>query len=100
MLAVAWKVVSRTVECFRPHVDGSCPVWSRNHRAKRHDYYNQHIQRPALFLPSDGYQLIRDPFIEIACIICATRKLKQAVLPLPLISTGLSYLQDYLPPVA
>lgn len=63
-------------------------------------YYNPHIQRPALYPPSDGYQLIRDPLIEVARIIRATRTLKQAVPALPMVSTGLSYLQDYLPQVA
>ncbi|MDR1012237.1 MAG: hypothetical protein LBM04_14125, partial [Opitutaceae bacterium] len=36
-------------------------------------YYNPHIQRPALVPPSDGYQLIRDPLIEVARIIRATK---------------------------
>ncbi|WP_202863886.1 hypothetical protein [Ereboglobus luteus] len=63
-------------------------------------YYNPHIQRPAFIPPSDGYQLIRDPLNEVARIIHATQTLKQAVPEMPIVSTGLSYLQDYLPQVA
>ena len=63
-------------------------------------YYNPHIQRPALFPPSDGYQPAEDPMINVNRHVQVVRQLKQAVPDMPLVSTGLTYLQDYLPAVA
>lgn len=63
-------------------------------------YYNPHIQRPAAFPPSDGYQPPEDPLIGAVRQIHAARACKAAVSDLPLIGTGYSYLQDYLPHVA
>jgi 2,4-dienoyl-CoA reductase-like NADH-dependent reductase (Old Yellow Enzyme family) len=63
-------------------------------------YYNPHIQRPAIFPPSDGYLPPEDPLIGVARQIQATRCCKQAVPDLPMVGTGYSYLQDYLPQVA
>ena len=63
-------------------------------------YYNPHIQRPAAFPPSDGYLPPEDPLIGVARQIQATRRCKEAVPDLPLVGTGYSYLQDYLPHVA
>ena len=42
-------------------------------------YYNPHIQRPAIFPPSDGYQPPEDPLVGVARQIDAARKCKQAV---------------------
>ena len=36
-------------------------------------YYNPHIQRPALFPPSDGYQPPEDPLVGVARQIAVTR---------------------------
>jgi 2,4-dienoyl-CoA reductase-like NADH-dependent reductase (Old Yellow Enzyme family) len=63
-------------------------------------YYNPHIQRPAIFPPSDGYQPPEDPLVGVARQIQAARACKQAVPELPMVGTGYSYLQDYLPHVA
>lgn len=63
-------------------------------------YYNPHIQRPAIFPPSDGYQPPEDPLVGVCRQIHATRQLKQALPELPIVGTGYSYLQDYLPHVA
>lgn len=63
-------------------------------------YYNPHIQRPAIFPPSDGYQPPEDPLLSVARQIIATRKCKQALPDLPLVGSGYSYLQDYLVHVA
>jgi len=63
-------------------------------------YYNPHIQRPAIFPPSDGYQPPEDPLVGVARQIHAARLCKEAVPGLPLVGTGYSYLQDYLPHVA
>jgi 2,4-dienoyl-CoA reductase-like NADH-dependent reductase (Old Yellow Enzyme family) len=63
-------------------------------------YYNPHIQRPAIFPPSDGYLPPEDPLVGVARQIQAARACKQAVPDLPMVGTGYSYLQDYLPHVA
>jgi NADPH2 dehydrogenase len=63
-------------------------------------YYNPHIQRPAIFPPSDGYQPPEDPLVGVARQIHAARACKEAVPEMPMVGTGYSYLQDYLPHVA
>lgn len=63
-------------------------------------YYNPHIQRPALFPPSDGYQPPEDPLAGCDRQIQATAQLKARFPELFLIGTGYSYLQEYLPHVA
>lgn len=63
-------------------------------------YYSPHIQRPAIFPPSDGYLPPEDPLVGVVRQIDVARQCKQAVPEMPLIGTGYSYLQDYLPHVA
>lgn len=64
-------------------------------------YYNPHIQRPAAYPPSDGYQPAHDPLIDVARQIHAARQIKAAAPPnLIFIGTAYSYLQEYLPHVA
>jgi 2,4-dienoyl-CoA reductase-like NADH-dependent reductase (Old Yellow Enzyme family) len=63
-------------------------------------YYNPHIQRPAIFPPSDGYQPPEDPLVGVVRQIQAARACKAAVPDLPMVGTGYTYLQDYLPHVA
>jgi len=63
-------------------------------------YYNPHIQRPALFPPSDGYQPPEDPLVGVARQIDAVAQLKRDFASLVLVGTGYSYLQDWLPNVA
>ena len=63
-------------------------------------YYNPHIQRPAIFPPSDGYQPPEDPLVGVVRQIQAARICKAAVPELPMVGTGYSYLQDYVPHVA
>ena len=68
-------------------------------------YYNPHIQRPAAYPPSDGYQPAHDPLIDVARQLNVVRQikahLKNSQLPTPiLIGTAYSYLQEYLPHVA
>ena len=62
-------------------------------------YYNPHIQRPAIFPPSDGYMPPEDPLVGVARQIAATGKLKQAVPDIVVIGSGYSYLQEWLPNV-
>ena len=75
-------------------------------------YYNPHIQRPAAYPPSDGYQPAHDPLIDVVRQIQVVRMLKEAMTKQAasrgveagktpvLIGTGYSYLQEYLPQVA
>lgn len=63
-------------------------------------YYNPHIQRPAIFPPSDGYLPPEDPLVGVVRQIQAARACKEAFPQLPLVGSGFSYLQDYLPHVA
>ena len=63
-------------------------------------YYNPHIQRPAIFPPSDGYLPPEDPLVGVARQIEVTRQCKAAAGEMPLVGSGYSYLQDYLPHVA
>ena len=84
-------------------------------------YYNPHIQRPAAYPPSDGYQPAHDPLIDVARQLNVVRQLKahlsresrvesrelgapSSLVPRPstpiLIGTAYSYLQEYLPHVA
>jgi len=63
-------------------------------------YYNPHIQRPAIFPPSDGYQPPEDPLAGVARQIAVTAGLKQHRPDLLLVGSAYSYLQEWLPNVA
>ena len=64
-------------------------------------YYNPHIQRPAAYPPSDGYQPAHDPLIDVARQIDVVRQFKaRAPAGIAIIGTAYSYLQEYLPHVA
>jgi NADPH2 dehydrogenase len=63
-------------------------------------YYNPHLQRPAIFPPSDGYEPPRDPLFEVARQLNVVRDLKRQFPRLIIVGTGYSYLQDFLPQVA
>lgn len=63
-------------------------------------YYNPHIQRPALFPPSDGYLPPEDPLVGVARQISVTSQLKKAFPELCIVGSAYSYLQEYLPNVA
>ncbi len=83
-------------------------------------YYTPHLQRPAAYPPSDGYQPAYDPIVDVERQVQVVRKLKEHVakvsegrvtrspnsqglaelVPPILIASGLSYLQEYLPHVA
>lgn len=62
-------------------------------------YYNPHIQRPAIFPPSDGYLPPEDPLVGVARQMRVARECKIACPEMPLVGSGYSYLQDYLPNV-
>ncbi len=66
-------------------------------------YYSAHLQRPALFPPCDAYLPPEDPLVGAARLQTACRDLKAEVPDLPaqagliFVSSGWSYLQNYLP---
>ncbi|MEL7337411.1 MAG: NADH:flavin oxidoreductase, partial [Planctomycetota bacterium] len=60
-------------------------------------YYNPHIQRPALFPPSDGYSPPEDPLVGVARQIHAVAELKHRHPEIVFIGSGYSYLQEWLP---
>jgi len=60
-------------------------------------YYNPHIQRPALFPPSDGYQPPEDPLVGVARQLQVTAALKKAYPDLAIVGSAYSYLQEWLP---
>jgi len=63
-------------------------------------YYNPHMQRPALFPPSDGYLPPEDPLVGVARQIDATARLKRAFPSLAIVGSAYTYLQEWLPHVA
>ncbi len=62
-------------------------------------YYNPHVQRPATFPPSDGYQPPEDPLVGVARQLQATADLKVRHPRLAVVGSGYTYLQDWLPHV-
>jgi 2,4-dienoyl-CoA reductase-like NADH-dependent reductase (Old Yellow Enzyme family) len=63
-------------------------------------YYNPHIQRPALFPPTDGYEPPEDPLVGVSRLIEATSRIKARYPQMAVVGTGYSYLQEWLPHVA
>ncbi len=62
-------------------------------------YYVPHIQRPAYFPPSDGYQPPEDPLVGVARMIAATAEIIRQHPDTTVVAAGLSYLQEWLPNV-
>ena len=63
-------------------------------------YYNPHLLRPAIFPPIDGYQPPEDPLVGVWRHIHTVRRCKAALPNVPLVGSGYTYLQEYLPNVA
>jgi 2,4-dienoyl-CoA reductase-like NADH-dependent reductase (Old Yellow Enzyme family) len=63
-------------------------------------YYNPHIQRPAMFPPSDGYRPPEDPLAGVFRQMQAAKALRAAAPELFYVGTAYTYLQEYLPHVA
>ncbi len=63
-------------------------------------YYNPHIQRPTYFPASDAYQPPEDPLVGVFRQINAVRQVKEQFPQMPIIGSGYTYLQDFLPQVA
>ena len=62
-------------------------------------YYNPHIQRPALFPPSDGYQPPEDPLVGVARQLDVVARIKGRFPSCVIVGSGYSYLQEFLPQV-
>ena len=63
-------------------------------------YSCAHLSRPAAYPASDGYQPPEDPLRSVLRQLAAVRTVRAAFPGLPLVGTGYSYLQDWLPHVA
>jgi len=63
-------------------------------------YYSPHVQRPAYFPPSDGYQPPEDPLVGVARLLAACAELARARPAVTFVATGLTYLQEWVPHVA
>jgi 2,4-dienoyl-CoA reductase-like NADH-dependent reductase (Old Yellow Enzyme family) len=63
-------------------------------------YYCPHLQRPAAYPPSDGYLPPRDPLLEVIRHLRTVREIKRRAPEMPLVGSGYSYLQEWLPHVA
>jgi NADPH2 dehydrogenase len=60
-------------------------------------YYAAHLQRPALFPPSDGYPPPEDPLAGAARLVTAAHDLKAAESRMVVVSSGWSYFQNFVP---
>jgi 2,4-dienoyl-CoA reductase-like NADH-dependent reductase (Old Yellow Enzyme family) len=63
-------------------------------------YYCPHVQRPAYFPPSDGYQPPEDPLVGVARQLSATAEVCTRHPSLIVVGSGYTYLQEWLPRVA
>ncbi len=63
-------------------------------------YYNPHIQRPAIYPPSDGYTPPEDPLVGCARQIGAVAEIKARFPDFVLVGSAYTYLQEFLPNVA
>jgi 2,4-dienoyl-CoA reductase-like NADH-dependent reductase (Old Yellow Enzyme family) len=63
-------------------------------------YYNPHVQRPAYYPPSDGYQPPEDPLVGVARQMAVVRTLKTQFPDVLFVGSAYSYLQEFLPHVA
>ena len=63
-------------------------------------YYCPHIQRPAFFPPSDGYQPPEDPLLGVSRLVGVVHYLKDYFNNPVFVGTGYSYLQEFMPYVA
>jgi len=62
-------------------------------------YWAPHLQRPAIFPPSDGYLPPEEPLVGVARQIDVTAKLKAAAPGVAFVGSGYTYLQEWLPHV-
>jgi NADPH2 dehydrogenase len=60
-------------------------------------YYNPHIQRPAAYPPSDGYQPAHDPLIDVARQIGVVKQVREHLAAEPMIPVGRHSAEPTLP---
>lgn len=58
-------------------------------------YHNPHLQRPAAYPPSDGYQPPADPLVFVKQHLDVVRAAKRAFPALTFVGTGYTYLQEW-----
>jgi NADPH2 dehydrogenase len=63
-------------------------------------YYCPHVQRPAFYPPSDGYQPPEDPLLGVSRLVGVVRYLKDHFNDPVFVGSGYSYLQEFMPYVA
>lgn len=63
-------------------------------------YWNPHLQRPAAYPPSDGYEPPDDPLRFVGQHLAVTQALAAACPDTTFVGTGYTYLQEWLPHVA
>ncbi|MHC4293263.1 MAG: NADH:flavin oxidoreductase [Planctomycetota bacterium] len=63
-------------------------------------YYSPHIQRPAMYPPSDGYLPCENPLVEVSRLIEKCGELKQQKPEMIFVGSGYTYLQEWIPNVA
>lgn len=63
-------------------------------------YYNVHMQRPAYYPVSDGYEMPEPPLYNVGRHLRAARRLKELRPQMTVIASGLTCLQEYLPNAA
>jgi len=63
-------------------------------------YSTPHLQRPAFFPPSDGYDPPEEPLVGVERQVMATAELKRRFPNMVVVGSGYTYLQDWLPHVA
>jgi len=59
-------------------------------------YYVPHLQRPAWYPPSDGYQSPVDPLVGVAIQLAVTAELRRVHPRMMFVGSGYSYLQEWL----
>ena len=63
-------------------------------------YCNPHIQRPAMYPPSDGYLPPEDPLVGVSRLIKNCAELKRKRPRMIFVGSGYTYLQEWIPNVA
>ncbi len=63
-------------------------------------YYNPHIQRPAMYPPSDGYLPPEDPLVGVSRLIKNCAELKRKRPQMLFVGSGYTYLQEWIPNAA
>ena len=63
-------------------------------------YYNVHMQRPAYYPVSDGYEMPENPLYNVSRHIKAVKRLRELCPGIKVVGSGYTCLQEYLPAAA